>query len=79
MAATMREAMLEQERDEARRELAYAHTAMRNALADLAESDTDGAAETLRNIVGGEEATPSNLHYNTTDDDGPDRPEMPDY
>lgn len=77
MAATMREAMLEQERDEARRELAYAHAAMRNALVELAESDTDGAAETLRQIVGGDEFTTSNLHYNTTDDDGPDRPEMP--
>lgn len=79
MAETMREAMLERERDEARRELSYAHTAMRNALAELADDDTDTAAETLRSIVGGEELMPRNLFRNETDDDGPDRPEMPDY
>lgn len=70
---------LERERDGARRELTYAHTAMRNALAELADGDEDAAAETLRQIVGDEEPMPNNMHRNEADPDGPDRPEMPDY
>lgn len=52
MASTIAEAMLQIQRDEARRDLTFAHTAMRNALAELADGDTDGAMETLRQIVG---------------------------
>jgi hypothetical protein len=49
---SMKEAFLEQERDEARREVVYAKTAMRNAIADLEDGDIDGAIETMRQIVG---------------------------
>lgn len=52
MASTMAEALLEQQRDEALRNLTYAHTAMHNALTELAAGDTDAAMETLRQIVG---------------------------
>ena len=52
----IREAMvaqqLEQERDEARRSLTFATTAIRNALQELHDDDIEGAIETLEQIVG---------------------------
>lgn len=49
---SVRETFLERERDEARRALSFAHTAMRNALTELEEGDTEAAMETLRQLVG---------------------------
>lgn len=50
--SSIRETFLERERDDARRALTYAHTAIRNALTELADGDEEAAIETLRQIVG---------------------------
>jgi hypothetical protein len=49
---SFRETFLEQERDEARRSLSFAKTAIRNALTELEDGDEAGAIETLQQIVG---------------------------
>lgn len=54
MASTIVEAMLELERDAARREVTYARTAIRNALAELEEGEIEDAMQTLWQIVGRE-------------------------
>lgn len=57
MANTIAESFLEQERDEARRELNYAKTAIRNALQEISEGEIEGAISTLQQIVGREMKT----------------------
>jgi hypothetical protein len=51
-ATTIAEVMLKQQVDEVHRDLSYAHTAMRNALESLYESNADEAVEYLEQIVG---------------------------
>lgn len=49
------EQFLKMELSEAQRELTYCKTAMRNAITDLEEGDTQAAIETLQQIVGSKE------------------------
>lgn len=58
MAYTIAEAMLEQQRDEARRDVTYARAAIRNALAELEEGEFEAAIETLQQIVGSDKESP---------------------
>lgn len=47
--------MLKIELDETRRHVVFARTAIRNAIDELENGNTDGAIETLRQIVGEEQ------------------------
>jgi len=52
MRETMEQQLMQQDLDQARRQITYLCTGMRNALIDLQDGDMQGAIETLQQFVG---------------------------